>query len=527
MLRSKRDWIATGIFVAALHPSAYAQMPAGQEARDREPSAAAAGGPALHVDGAAGPTSQLGAPEERMAPVLAPPPLPPQPAVVPAPPVGGGPAGPPDAPAGVKGKWNPTFYGFIEFDMIHDSTQSFSSACPGYVLIAKPGTFAGEHGRTIFDPRATRFGFKLAAPEMDGMKATGAIEVDFFGNQLPTNYGTASSGISEGATYTNGLLRLRHAYVKVETPYVDVLAGQYWQLFGWAPFYLPVTTQIPGLPGLPFGRNPQFRLSRTFKTDAVNIELAAAAVRPPQRNSSYPDAQGGVRLMLNKWRGVIAYGAVGGAFLEMPGGLGVSGLYRRFKVAEFVAAPTARKETEGGGVSVDVFMPIIPSTMNSKGNALNVTANFTYGKGIADMYSPGVPGGAGFPALPNPTGASPAPTWSGQDIDNGILTYDLAGNIYRMKWQTFFVGGQYYLPPSGRVWIAGNYGQAKSSNIANFDLAPEKVVKKYTFWDAVLYVNVVGPANIAAEFCQEKQTYGDDKTAKNNRVVLSTFYTFY
>lgn len=429
-------------------------------------------------------------------------------------------------PAAVKGKWNPTLYGFIVLDTGFDSTQSFTGACPGYFPIAKPGTYAGEHARTFFDARGSRFGFRLAAPEMDGMKATAVIELDFLGNQLPTNYGAGPNGISENASYTNGLFRIRHAAIKVETRYIDVLAGQYWQLFGWIPMYLPVVVQVPGLPGIPYGRSPQFRLSHTFATKPINVELAIAAARPPQRNSAYPDGQAGGRLIINGWRGVNAVGATGATFFEIPAGIGVSGVYRRLKVAEFVATPTKSNEIDGGGVSVDAFLPLIPSTLGAKANALNVTGNFTVGRGIADLYSPGTPGNAGFPTLLNADGTlSPTP-WP-QDVDNGLVTYDRAGVLHAIKWQTLMLGGQYYLPPSGRVWIAGNYGYARSSNLASYDLNPKSIITKYTLWDAVMYVNVVGPVTMSGEFAQEKQTYGDGTKAKNNRVMVSSYYTFW
>jgi len=431
-----------------------------------------------------------------------------------------------NGPAPVKGKWSPILYGFLAFDMAHDSTQSFSTGSPGYLLIAKPGTFAGDHGRSLFDARGSRFGFRLSAPEMDGMKATAVIEADFVGNQLPMNYGTNATGISENSTYNNGLMRIRHAAIKIESRYVDVLAGQYWQLFGWAPIYLPVTTQIPGYPGVPYGRNTQLRVSHIFKTNPVSVELAVAAVRPAQRNAEYPDAHGGARLMINHWRGVSAVGATGAAFLEMAGGIAVSGIYRRLNVAEFAAAPSKQNGVTGGGVSVDAFLPVIPSSMGSKANALNITGNFTLGRAIGDMYAPGTIGGAGFPNLPNPNAVTPAPTWP-QDIDNGLVTYDLAGGVHGIKWLTGFGGIQYYLPPSGRVWLAANYGYAKSSNIANYDLAKDRIVTKYTMWDGVAYVNIVGPVTFAAEFAREEQSYGDGKTAKNDRVMGSLYYQFW
>jgi hypothetical protein len=52
--------------------------------------------------------------------------------------------------------------------------------------------------------------------------------------------------------------------LRLETPVVDVLAGQYWAVLGWATTYHPNSVQIQGLPGQVFSRAPQLRLSHLF-----------------------------------------------------------------------------------------------------------------------------------------------------------------------------------------------------------------------------------------------------------------------
>jgi hypothetical protein len=91
----------------------------------------------------------------------------------------------------------------------------------------------------------------------------------------------------------------------------------------------------------------------------------------------------------------------------------------------------------------------------------------------------------------------------------------------------YIVGGQYYLPPSGRVWLGGNYGRAKSGNLASLGLAPSQIIPKYMFWDAVAFVEVTVPVIVGLEYAQIKQTYADDTVAKNSRVQLSAYYIFY
>ena len=424
----------------------------------------------------------------------------------------------------VKGKWNPTLYGFVELDMIRDSTQSLTGVSPGYLPLARPGTYASQYGRTIFDVRGSRFGFRLAAPETDGIKATALIEADFLGNQLPTAYPAGPGSNSEYSFSTNPMLRIRHAALRVQTPVVDVLAGQYWQLFGWQPYFFPLSAQIPAYPGELYSRAPQVRVSHKFDADVVSLEAAVAAARPPQRNSDFPDAQAGLRFLVGHWVGVLATGFTGA--YEQAAGIGVSGVYRKFRVPEFTDNPTSRREQTGKGLSIDALLPLVPARVKDKGNALTLTGSFSVGTGISDLYTPGTPGNAGFPTLPNPNGLNPAPVWP-QDIDNGLVTYDADGRLRTIDWQMYIVGGQYYLPPSGRVWLGGNYGRAKSGNLASLGLTPSQIIPKYTFWDAMAFVEVTVPVILGLEYAQIKQTYADNTVAKNSRVQMSAYYIFY
>jgi hypothetical protein len=177
--------------------------------------------------------------------------------------------------------------------------------------------------------RNSRVGFKLAAPEVGEFKASAQVEMDFLGNQ--------PSDASEAQIFTNPAVRVRHYFLKIEDPYVDFLFGQTWQLFGWQGSFHPNTVQIQGVPGEVFGRAPQARLSHTFKTDPVNVEIAVAASRSPQRNSEVPDGQGGLRFMVNGWKGLRTAGSTGTSADALA--IGVSGVVRRFSVPEYNSAP--------------------------------------------------------------------------------------------------------------------------------------------------------------------------------------------
>src|SRR5262245_61719497 len=86
------------------------------------------------------------------------------------------PAAAPASPAvelpSVVSKFKVQFYGFTELDMIRDSTQSFNELA-GDGLIARPGTYGGEHGRMMFSARNSRIGFRINGPSWGDVKVSG------------------------------------------------------------------------------------------------------------------------------------------------------------------------------------------------------------------------------------------------------------------------------------------------------------------------------------------------------------------
>jgi hypothetical protein len=477
-------------------------------------------------EGAASPTP--GGEPAPAVPAEAPPEPPPPPAAAPLimppmdtppPPVMGTPLPPPPPPAPhrelVGSKFSADLYGFVEFDSILDSTQTFNEIA-GNAVIAKSSTFTGNHIRTTYSGRNSRLGLKLKGPESEDIKTSALAEMDFLGNQ-PT-------GITDAALLTNPTFRIRHMMLKVETPYIDVMAGQYWQLFGWQGSFFPNSVEIMGLPGQVFGRSPQLRLSHPFKNDAVTVEVAVASSRSPQRDGGVPDTQGGIRLLVNHWKAAHTANSTGSAIDS--GGIGVSGVYRRFRVNNFSAAPTTTNDKNAGGISVDALLPLVSPEGTDRSNSLTLTGSYVRGTGIADLYT-GLTGGIGYPSLPNPTMAATAPTYT-PDIDAGLVTYGPAGDLHTIDWQSFIVGAQYYLPPSGSVWISGNYSQMDSGNIDKYTTtatAP-KVFKRSQFADGNLFWDATKTVRFGAEFAWFKQKFVDDSTATNYRGQFSAFYIF-
>ena len=420
----------------------------------------------------------------------------------------------------VTSKWDSTFYGFIEADTIYDSTQAYSDA-PGNALIPANTTFAGQKPKLQFSVRNSRLGYKIAAPEFSGLKLSGIAEMDFLGNQPGDSSVTVTGGAtgekaaisqSESSVWNNPAFRARHLVLKAENAYVDAWFGQTWNLFGGQSVVHPASVFIQGLPGQVYGRTAQIRLLHTFKTDAVNVEIAVAAARAPQSAAAMPDLQAALKVQLNGWKGVHTNGSTGTGYDPLT--VSVSGIYRTLDLS---IDPTATaRTTNGWGVSIDAFLPILRGTPEDRSNALAVTASYVMGAGIADQYS-GMKTGVGAP--------------SGVSIDGNLATNDASKNPTAVKLNSMLFGLQYYLPfATGKWWIAGNFSTWGSDNAKDLVVAnggkAGSALKSGQFISGALFFDPTPAFRLGAEFAQTKTTLGDDTSNTNNRGQFSAFYLF-
>ena len=417
-----------------------------------------------------------------------------------------------------------TFYGFVEADFIYDTTRSYDDAI-GSSLVARKETYNGNHSRSQFSMRNSRLGFAFESPILGTLKPTAVLEADFFGHQEDP----ATS--SENTFFDSPTFRVRHAYVKLANPYVDVLLGQTYDLLGWQNFASPCSLEFLGLPNQLFSRNPQLRLSHGFGADGpLGVDIAISAGRPAQRDSQIPDGSAGLRINFNRWRGITTPGNVGTTAL--PAAIGVSGIVRRFEVNAFAPPPIRDSNTiMGWGMSVDAFVPVIPAANEGdRGNRLTLTGSFVRGTGIADLITSG--GHATFPLLPNPQQTQPPPQYDA-NIDSSLLTFDANGVVHTLNWTAFRVGLQYYLPPSGRFLFSTNYTQSHSDNMSK--LYPKGGVEvellgtiadtsRYAdanlFWDATPALRL----GISGQYTQVE--YLDGSKPHNIRGMAQTAYQF-
>jgi len=361
--------------------------------------------------------------------------------------------------------WSVTVFGVIETNYITDSTRSYNESIGGS-LVARSDTYEGTVGRTQFSMRNTRFGFLLDSPVISGITPTAVLQGDFAGNQPGVPYvppGQAGpSPIPENAYFGSPTFRVRHAYLALRSRYGDLLAGQTFDVFGWQNFYLGLS--LLGLPNQVSSRNVQFRLSSTLASNGpVSLDVAAAAVRPAQRDSMIPDGQAGIRLRVNGWKGITTPGV--STTIAAPLSISVSGVVRQFNVNAFTPPPAqASNKTMGWGASVDVFIPVIPAAnSDDRSNKLSLVGSFVIGTGIADLMTAG--GGARFPTLPNPAQASPPPMYT-PDVDAGLVSFDTIGVLHTIDWYAAKGSLQYYFPGLGRLAFGANFTYAHSNNIA-------------------------------------------------------------
>lgn len=151
-------------------------------------------------------------------------------------------------------KFGIKFSGFVKSDFFVDSRQTVN-AREGHFLLwpAAPsfdaqGKDINSKGSTTFLAVQSRLSVKITGPDALGAQTSGLIEGDFFGQ--------ANDNIN--------LLRLRHAFVKMNWATTELLFGQTWNpLFVTSCF--PGTVSFnTGTPIQLFARHPQIRLTQNF-----------------------------------------------------------------------------------------------------------------------------------------------------------------------------------------------------------------------------------------------------------------------
>jgi hypothetical protein len=334
------------------------------------------------------------------------------------------------------------------------------------------------------------------------MRTSSQIELDFYG-LVPTDARRHDSVVF-------GPLRIRLAYFKLETGVVDIIAGQYYDLFGWNGSFYPMTVGYLGVPAEIYHRNPQVRIEKKIHAGDLELQIAVAAVRPGQRDSELPEGQAGLKISYNGWNGVATPGF--GRPSLSPLSIGVSGLYRQFQTPVFRAEPgSASVKTFGYGVAASLLLPVIPAkSLKEHGNSLTLTGEYSIGTGIADIYT-FMNDGSRFPLLPNPSLSQPAIQWPA-NVDPGLVTFDRNLDLKTINWQAVVAGLQYYLPvDNGRLWVSGIYSRIWSNNI--LELTPPAswggIFTTMEYFDGNIGFDITPAVVVGFSYQRVKQIFGD------------------
>jgi len=208
-----------------------------------------------------------------------------------------------------------TVYGFVRNEMYFDSYKGINSASDLFYLVPNYDGKVDANGKAIneqlsynLSAMATRFGLKIAGPEILGAKTTANIEGDFAGN----------------LTDNTALFRVRQANCVLNWGKTSLLVGQTWHPY-WGGKVYPTSAGLnTGAPFQPFNRSPQIRLDYKtgnltltgalisefqYKSVAANPDKPAESLKTDQfaRNSAIPEIYAGTEF--NKGGLTIGLGA--------------------------------------------------------------------------------------------------------------------------------------------------------------------------------------------------------------------------
>jgi hypothetical protein len=408
---------------------------------------------------------------------------------------------------------NIRMYGFVENDLINDSTQGFTEEMDNN-LVAKANTDAGQHHRTIMSVRNSRLGFDVTMPKTEnGLATEGVFELDFLGNQAANTTPGTSGGTptqTERDFFNNPTVRVRHAYVNLT--YNDAWnakLGQYWSLLGWQPYYFPSEAIVQPAVGQLYRRFPQIRVTNTTKvTDDWTVESALDAAKPAEMNGGITDFHAGLRLASTKYK------AASGVGSSTP----LVGLSAAISAVIIPVRTATAGSDEGTAVALDALVPIIPSSDGKNpSNTLSLTGEYSNGRGIGGLELAGATAGVATPTA--------AQLGTSGLLDSGIAGI-VGGNLDLIHFETYRGNLTYVLP--GAHWsTSAGYAAVETLNLADYGASTALAPHMQYYYVNAMYMPLSW-LRFALELAQTKDTYNDavNTFAYNNRIHFTTYITF-
>jgi hypothetical protein len=413
-----------------------------------------------------------------------------------------------------KDEWKVLMTGFMETDVIRDTTQSFTEVI-GNRPVARGGSVTGDNGQLAYSGRNSRLAFTVLPPIEDTWKTKGYFEFDFLGYD-PAVSATNSPTQSQADFYSNPAIRIRHSYVSADDSHWLWLVGQTWSVFGWEPTYVLSTVSVAPVAGSLYQRTAQALVVNTINIGETNkLQWAISLERPSQRDSGTPNVDAGVKYSyLGRKAG---FASASGDINAEPLSVALSGTMRQFSIGS--ATGTGQNKVNTSAVAADVMIPVLSADGKDVSNSLTFSAEFAAGTGFGDT----LPGWSGNLRQQPFTGTTGAP--SNTNLDAGQGGFDAGGNFQLVNLQTINAQLQYHLPQSAFVTVG--YGQVNAFNMTAMVTSINGVAYNQ---NQVTFANVVKDVTkqirLAAEYDHVVTTYVDNVTPNDDRYQLSAYFRF-
>ncbi|HVG19927.1 MAG TPA: hypothetical protein VNI02_12825 [Blastocatellia bacterium] len=169
-------------------------------------------------------------------------------------------------------------YGFLRLDLDMDSQRPNNGQLPLFITSEDPRVGKPDAGSYSMHPRLTRFGVDYSGARIGGLgdgKLSGKLELDF----------------ENGGSESRQIIRIRHAYLRMNWSRFSILAGQTWDIV--SPLFPTVNNDtLMWNAGNVGDRRPQFRFAYDPKVGRGQWSFIAGAGLTGAIDSQDLDANG-------------------------------------------------------------------------------------------------------------------------------------------------------------------------------------------------------------------------------------------
>lgn len=234
------------------------------------------------------------------------------------------------------------FYGFLRLDLDFDSQRPNNTQIPLFITSPDPAAGGTENGDFSMHPRLTRFGIDYTGPRIESLgdaRLSGKLETDF----------------ENGGSESRQIIRIRHAFLRMDWADFSLLAGQTWDVV--SPLFPTVNNDtLQWNAGNVGDRRPQLRAAyepkaRRGKFSFIGgIGLTGAIDSLDLDNNGFRD---GEESHLPDFQSRIGYSHPIGK--DRNASLGISGFYGFMKTSRPVAG---RTDFHSQLVNIDFTLPV-------------------------------------------------------------------------------------------------------------------------------------------------------------------------